>query len=297
MDVSSVVADTEKLLRRLIGEDVTLITRLDPRAPLVRIDPGQWTQLLLNLAVNARDAMPRGGTLQIRTFAESVDAQSRHPGVAQGLYAGLEVRDDGTGMTAEVRSRIFEPFFTTKPRGKGSGLGLAVVYGVVHQAGGHIEVETEPGHGTTFTILLPATRSDEDRGAAHDRERPAARGTETVLLVEDEGSVRRVATRILAGRGYRVIGASDGEEALRALDALTESPAILVTDVVMPNMDGGELASRVRLRHPSTKILFTSGYVDESITLRGVPSGGTSFLQKPYTPQMLLARVREMLDA
>jgi two-component system cell cycle sensor histidine kinase/response regulator CckA len=293
MDLSTVVADTEKLLRRLIGEDVALSTRLDHHAPPVKIDPGQWTQVILNLAVNARDAMPRGGHLAISTRADTV-GQNAIAGLEPGEYTLLEVRDDGAGMTGDVRSRIFEPFFTTKPRGKGSGLGLAVVYGVVHQAGGAIEVESEPGRGTTFTIRLPAA-APSPASAAADRERAAAGGDELVLLVEDDDTVRRVTARVLSGKGYRVVTARDGVEALHVLERLDRSPDLLLTDVVMPNLDGAELAARVIARHPRTKILFSSGYIDESITLRGV-SSGSAFLQKPCSPAVLVARVREMLD-
>jgi PAS domain S-box-containing protein len=293
MDLSAVVADTEKLLRRLIGEDVTLTTRLDRRAPPVRIDPGQWTQVILNLAVNARDAMPRGGRLLISTRAHTV-TRGAIPGLEPGEHTVLEVKDDGAGMTGEVRSRIFEPFFTTKPGGKGSGLGLAVVYGVVHQAGGSIEVESEPDRGTTFRIHLPAA-APAPLSVAADRERALRGGDELILLVEDDDTVRRVTARVLAGNGYRVVNARDGAEALGVLERLERSPDLLLTDVVMPNLDGAELAARVKALHPRTKVLFSSGYIDESITLRGVSSGG-SFLQKPYSPAVLIARVREMLD-
>ncbi|MBN8609751.1 MAG: PAS domain S-box protein [Deltaproteobacteria bacterium] len=293
MDLSTVVADTEKMLRRLIGEDVTLVTRLDRSAPPVKIDPGQWAQVVLNLAVNARDAMPRGGRLEIVTRAANV-GPGAHPGLLPGEHTVLEVRDDGAGMSADVRSRIFEPFFTTKPRGKGSGLGLAVVYGVVHQAGGVIDVESEPGRGAAFTIHLPAAAPSPLVGPA-DGERATRGGSERVMLVEDDDSVRRVTARVLASKGYQVLTARDGLDAMNAIRQLREGPDLLVTDVVMPNLDGAELAARVSELHPRTKVLFTSGYIDESITLRGV-SSGTSFLQKPYSPAVLVARVREILD-
>ena len=298
VDLAGVVSDTQKLLRRLIGEDVELSVRLDSAAAPVRVDPGQWTQVLLNLAVNARDAMPTGGTLRIETRAVVADGAllRAHPALREGVYAVLSVTDSGGGMTPEVRARLFEPFFTTKPRGKGTGLGLAVVYGVVHQAGGEIEVDSAPGRGTTFTVYVPAVNAAvlSVPEAFTTSMRP---GREVVLLVEDEAAVRRVAGRILTAKGYRVIAAANGREALAALEGYDGPLDLLLTDVVMPALDGAALAREVRARFPEARVLFASGYVDESITLRGVAGEGASFLQKPYSPGVLLQRIREILDA
>jgi two-component system cell cycle sensor histidine kinase/response regulator CckA len=251
LDLATVVADTEKLLRRLIGEDVDLTVRLDSAAAPVRVDPGQWTQVLLNLAVNARDAMPTGGRLRIATRAVVADEAllRTHPALREGVHAVLEVSDSGGGMSPEVRARVFEPFFTTKPRGKGTGLGLAVVYGVVQQAGGVIEVDSAAGRGTTFTLYVPAVSAAvyhlADAFAASMRP-----GREVVLLVEDEAAVRRVADRILTAKGYRVITAANGREALHALEGYDGALDLVLTDVVMPELDGAALAGAVRARFP-----------------------------------------------
>ena len=298
VDLSAVVGDTEKMLRRLIGEDVLLITNLCPARCPVRIDAGQWGQVLLNLAVNARDAMPRGGRLTIETTCVDLDGpfQRTHPTAAPGRYAKLAIADTGCGMTPEIQSRIFEPFFTTKGRGKGTGLGLAVVYGIVQQSGGLIDVTSEPGAGTVFTIYLPTVT---DTPAVRGEVVPSSdfAGTETILLVEDEDAVRRVATRVLERKGYHVLGAADGRDAVELLERHEAPVDLLLSDVVLPTMDGPSVAEAVRMRHPNVRVLYASGYMDDAVTRRGVLAEEGAFLQKPYQPTVLLRRVREMLDA
>jgi two-component system cell cycle sensor histidine kinase/response regulator CckA len=294
--LATVLDDAETMLRRLIGEDV-ILTTINNCACAIKVDPGQWAQVLLNLAVNARDAMPHGGHLTIETRSVDLDEayQRAHPTVVPGRYALLRVSDTGAGMSAEVRSRIFEPFFTTKANGQGTGLGLAVVYGIVQQSGGHIEVESEPGVGTTFQILVPTTAetvaAERDAGSA-----PSVRGKETILLVEDEAAVRKIATRTLRAIGYTVLEAADGVEALRVLETNRGAVSLLMTDVVMPNMDGHELTEVVRGRYPAIKVLYTSGYTTDAVVRRGVLQSEVAFLQKPYGPAMLRRRIREVLD-
>jgi PAS domain S-box-containing protein len=295
-DLATVVTDTAQMLRRLIGEDVVLTT-LDAGTCRVRIDAGQWSQVLINLALNARDAMPQGGHLTVETRSVDLDAayQRAHPAVTAGRFAMLRVSDTGEGMSAHVRSRIFEPFFTTREQGQGTGLGLAVVYGIVQQSGGHIDVESEPGAGTTFRIYLPALHeavSPAPVGA------PGAgpRGHETILLVEDEVAVRKVATRALRATGYTVLEAGDGEEALRTLERHAGAVNLLMTDVVMPRMDGKQLTEAVRARYPQIRVLYTSGYTNDAVVRRGVLQAEVAFLQKPYAPGVLRKRIREVLD-
>jgi two-component system, cell cycle sensor histidine kinase and response regulator CckA len=295
LDLNIIVHNAERMLGRLLGEDVALATELDPALPLVRVDPGHWASILINLAVNARDAMPKGGSLTLRTRAVFFDdAQAQKRIVHPGPYALLEMSDTGTGLSPEVQARIFEPFFTTKSTGKGTGLGLAVVHGIVQQSGGHIEVESELGVGTTFRIFLPAVTEVE---ADHEEVVSSASlgGRETICLVEDEESVRRVAVRGLQSHGFTVISANNGEDALRVLAEHPGSVDLLVTDVVMPNMGGRRLAEEVAFRYPATKVLYTSGYTDDAVVRHGISHAEVAFLQKPYTPRALLARVREVL--
>lgn len=284
------VANLRKMLARLIGEHIRLVTVSDPDLAVVRADPSQLDQVLINLAVNARDAMPKGGTLTI---------QCRNGAGADGTgrFVRLTVTDTGCGMTPEVQARIFEPFFTTKGQGKGTGLGLATVFGVVEQSGGRIEVESKLGIGTTFRIDLPAT------GAAPANETgalPAAgpgHGTETILLVEDEEAVRTMALHALQSSGYAVLDAENGEQALRAVEEFGVPIKLLVTDVVMPGIDGRELADRLSAAQPSVRVLYMSGYTDDEIVRRGVATQSVHFLPKPFTPAALTRRVREVLDA
>jgi PAS domain S-box-containing protein len=286
LDVNEAVSQAESMLRRLIGEDIRLIVELDPNAWPVTIDPGHLGQVLMNLSVNARDAMPLGGTLIIRTL-------NLEPGGHRTVC--LRVSDTGVGMSPETRARVFEPFFTSKGVGKGTGLGLAVVHGIVEQCRGRIEVESEVGRGTTFSIHLPA--SDRAGAAAADAATHGPRtGHESILLVEDEASLRQLAARALRAQGFSVLLAGDGAEALRLLETHRQPLDLLVTDVVMPHMDGRELADRLRARMPGLKVLFLSGYMDDALLRRGVFEAHETLLQKPFTPNALAQRVREVLD-
>ncbi len=282
LDVNDRVREAESMLRRMIGEDINLIVELDADVWPVTIDPGHLGQVLMNLSVNARDAMPRGGTLVIRT-------------VNVEQHVCLRVTDTGVGMPPEMVERVFEPFFTSKGVGKGTGLGLAVVHGIVEQSGGRIEVESQPGRGTTFSIYLPASSVAEP--SLVEASGPAPRdGHEAILLVEDEASLRQLAARALRARGFTVRLAADGAEALKVLEAHPEPLDLLVTDVVMPNMDGRELADRLRARMPGLKVLFLSGYMDDALLRRGVFEANETLLQKPFTPSSLAQRVCEVLD-
>ena len=301
IDFNALVGETERMLHRLLGEDIELTASLDGGIANVRVDPGQWDQVLVNLAVNARDAMTGCGRLTIETRDARVDAtavESLLHGVRPGRYVKLTITDTGSGMSRDVLSRIFEPFFTTKGVGRGTGLGLAVVYGIVKQSGGHIDVHSKVGAGTTFTILVPTVDAAIDEGAACRAVSPPLRATrgETILLVEDEDALRRMAARTLEKQGYSVLQASSGPEALRVLEAHRSTVDLLVTDVVMPTMDGRELAERVHKLRPSILVLFTSGYTEDAILHRGVEAAHVAFLQKPYAPAALAGRVREVLQ-
>jgi PAS domain S-box-containing protein len=298
LDLNALVEDSARLLRRLIGEDVVLLVRPDPALPPVHADPGQLEQVLMNLVVNARDAMPTGGRLRVETraVAHAPDDPARPPGRRPGWYAELCVSDTGHGMTDEVKGKVFEPFFTTKGVGKGTGLGLAVVHGVVEQSGGHIAVESAVGAGTTFRLLFPAAE------AADARTGPGAsgvtrRGTETVLLVEDEAAVRRIARLALEGQGYAVLDAGGGAEAIALAAGHPDPIHALVTDVVMPGMNGRQLAEALRAARPGLRVLYMSGYTDDAVVRHGVFEAADAFLQKPFTPLGLARKVREVLDA
>ena len=295
---NAVVADAEGMLRRVMGEDVQLETRLAPDLWAVKADPGQIQQVLVNLAVNARDAMPDGGRLTIETRnVELGEAHTQaHLDARAGAHVLLAVSDTGSGMTDAVKARIFEPFFTTKGIGKGTGLGLATVYGIVRQSGGHIVVRTEIGEGTSFEVFLPRAGESEAAGLQESTAPVRHEGTETILVVEDESQVRTLIRRSLAARGYRVIDAADGEEALRIAERRAAPIHLLVTDVVMPGLSGRDVAVRLRTPHPETRVLFLSGYTDDAVVQRGVLEEGASFLQKPFTPETLAARVRDILN-
>ena len=300
LNPNDVVHGIEKMLRRLIGENFDLATALDPSAGQVKADPGQIEQVLLNLVVNARDAMPEGGRITIATVRAQIDevaAAAQGKALAPGDYVVLSVSDNGVGMSSEVRLRIFEPFFTTKPSGKGSGLGLATVYGIVTQSGGHITVYSEPGFGSTFKVYLPFVAPASTHAAeAASIERPRE-GSETVLIAEDDEAVRALATEILQRYGYTVLAARNGEEALFLAERFEGLIQLVVTDVVMTGMDGPTLVERLRARHPALRVLFTSGYTGEAVQRRGVLASGAPFLEKPFTAAGLARKVRDALDA
>ncbi|HUU12871.1 MAG TPA: ATP-binding protein, partial [Terriglobia bacterium] len=300
LDLNAVVTNVDKMLRRLIGEDIELATHLGPDLGRVKADPGQIEQVIMNLAVNARDAMPQGGKLIIETANVELDeAYVRdHVAVTPGPYVMLAMSDTGIGMDKETQAYIFEPFFTTKEKGKGTGLGLATVYGIVKQSGGHIWLYSEPDQGTTFKIYLPTVPQAVSKAveAAPER-RSLRRGSETILLVEDEEGVRDLARRILELKGYKVITASNPTVAAQVFERHEGPIHLLLTDVVMPTMSGRQLAEHLALICPGLKVLYMSGYTDNAIVPHGILEGGTAFLQKPFTPDSLTHKVREVLDA
>lgn len=298
LDLNSLVRQTEKMLRRLIGEDIALTMNLAPALGLVKADPTQMGQVLMNLVVNARDAMPTGGQLTITTRNMELGPSLAHPqsGALPGAGVLLMVRDTGCGMDEVTRERLFEPFFTTKEVGKGTGLGLATVYGIVQQSGGTIEVDSRPGQGSTFKITLP--RHAPQLGVI-DSSLPGLEafpcGKGTLLVVEDEDSLRALGVRTLRTAGYTVLEARDGEEALRVFERCSDPIALLVTDVVMPKMSGRQLAECVAVVSPSTKVLYMTGYTDDTVLRHGVRDAGVALLQKPFTPSTLATRVHELL--
>ena len=298
LNLNTIVAELGKLLRPLIGEDIELITRLEPRLGLIKADSGQIEQVIMNLAINARDAMPSGGTLLIET--NNVDLDHAHSleqvDVQAGAYIMLAISDTGSGMDAATQARIFEPFFTTKEQGKGTGLGLATVYGIVNQSGGHIWVYSEPQHGSCFKIYLPRV---EEPIAAALAEAPAqsSHGAGTILLVEDEPALRALAARILRHQGYHVLEAADGGIALGLAAKHTEPIDLLLTDVIMPaGFSGRQLAEQLTSQDMNLKVLYMSGYTDDAITHHGMLDAGVAFLQKPFTPADLLRKVRQALE-
>jgi PAS domain S-box-containing protein len=304
LDLNAVLAGIQRMLERLLGVTIVLVTFPGRDVGRIRADAAQVEQMILNLAVNARDAMPEGGTLTIRTANATLDGHRarRRGGVRPGEYVALEVTDTGVGMDAETRARLFEPFFTTKGPGKGTGLGLSTVYGIVSQSGGHIHVESEPGRGASFLVLFPRVAADAEAAAAAPAppasagEPTAARG-ETLLLVEDARRVRAVLREILEMHGYRVLEARNGPEALRVSAAHPGAIDLLVTDVVMPHMSGAELAQRLTALRPSLRVLYVSGYADDATVRHGAAGAGRAFLAKPFTPDALAGLVRRLLDA
>lgn len=293
-ELNDVVTDIKKMVLRLIGEHIELRGMLSPRSTRVKADPGQIEQVIMNLAVNARDAMPGGGALTLETARISVHDAERE--VPPGEYVALTVRDTGCGMTDEVKAHIFEPFFTTKERGKGTGLGLATSFGIVKQSGGYIVVSSEHNRGTAFTIYLPSV---EATLSAPPSVRPATQqpgGTESILLVEDEASLRRLTALVLRRLGYTVLEAANGEEGLRLGADPSHRISLVITDVVMPKMDGQSMCEQIRAAGASPRFLFCSGYTNDAIVHHGVLESHIAFLQKPYTPMTLALKVREVLD-
>ncbi len=297
MSLNRLVEGLQDMLHRLLGEEIQIETRLEPALGSVRADPDQMEQVLLNLAVNARDAMPRGGTLRIETSNEGAEGRGAGPPpLPPGATVVLRVADSGIGMDAATRAHIFDPFFTTKDVGHGTGLGLSTVYGIVKQSDGAIRVESEPGRGTVFTIHLPRVDGIPAAGAPEEPPAAAEGGREAILLVEDEASVRVLARETLRERGYTVLEAGDGEEALAVAGRHPEEIHLLLTDVVMPRLRGRALADRLRPGRPRLKVLYISGYPDETIAQHGVLEPGVPFLEKPFAPEALLRRVRQVLD-
>ncbi|MBI3967767.1 MAG: PAS domain S-box protein [Chloroflexi bacterium] len=298
LDPNEVVRGLEPLLRRIIGEDVQLLTVLGEDVQRIRADGGQLEQVIMNLAVNARDAMPQGGALNVETATVELDAAAlRGRDLQPGAYVMLAVSDTGTGMDAATKARIFEPFFTTKEKGKGTGLGLAMVYGIVEASGGHIDVFSELGLGTTFKLFLPAVPLSEVPAETSEELGDVPRGSETVLLVEDEPVVRNLAAETLVGLGYEVLIAPDGDAALHLAGDHAGRIHLVLTDVVMPGTNGRALADRLASHLPDLRVLYMSGYTDESIARHGIVEPGLSFLQKPFTAERLARKVREVLDA
>jgi PAS domain S-box-containing protein len=298
LDLNAALADVQSMLTRLIGEDIRIVTAFDPGLGRVFADPGQMEQVLVNLVVNARDAMPAGGALVLETSNVDLDETyaRTHPGSTVGPHVRLAVSDTGHGMDAATASRVFEPFFTTKPRGKGTGLGLATVHGIVQQSGGHVDVYSEPGHGSTFKIYLPRVEGQEAAPADDVVRVEPQRGSETIVLVEDEDGLRALIREVLEDAGYRVVEAADPERGLAAVRAETRGIDLLMTDVILPQMRGNELADRVREISPQARVLFMSGYTDEAIGQHAVLAPGSPFLQKPFSLAALLAKVRAVLE-
>ena len=298
VDVNTLIRQLEKLLRRLISEDVELVTALAADLQPVRVDPASIEQILVNLAVNARDAMPVGGRLTIETSNVEIDEAYTltHVSMKAGPYVMLAVGDTGRGMDAATRARVFEPFFTTKEQGRGSGLGLATVYGIVKQSGGFIWVYSEVNHGTVFKVYLPPAKTRAVPRTSDVRPHDTAHGWETVLLVEDEDAVRALAREVLRRHGYIVLEARHGVDALRVAERHPDTIHLMVTDVVMPHMSGREVAERLNTVRPTMKVLFMSGYTDHALMHREL-APGAAFLQKPFTPEVFARKVRSVLDS
>jgi hypothetical protein len=297
LNVNAVIVNTEKMLRHVIGEDIHLMLNLARDAGNIRADPGHIEQAVVNLAVNARDAMPLGGQLAIETANVRLDETyaRTHSGVQPGGFVMIAVSDSGHGMDAETRRRIFEPFFTTKESGKGTGLGLATVYGMVKQCGGDIWVYSEPGQGATFKLYFPRVADPAEDAAAEVADPPVAVGGETILVVEDDQAVRELTVRTLQRIGYQVLTAASGAEALEVSKAHPGCIAVLLTDVVMPNMSGTQLADRLLAARPAMKVLYLSGYTASTVVHHGVLDPGVDFLPKPFSREALARKIREIL--
>ena len=298
LDVNAVIVELEKMLRPLIGEDIELGLSLNAILGKVMVDPAQIDQVIMNLAVNSRDAMPQGGRLTIETADVELDEEyaSKHVTVRPGSYVMLAVSDTGVGMDNETQTHMFEPFFTTKEKGKGTGLGLATVYGIVKQSGGYIWVYSEPGKGTTFKIYLPRVEAGTPEAEAERVSPSALKGEEIVLVVEDEGMLRELACEFLQSSGYTVLEAGNGSKAVEISRGHRGPIHLLMTDAIMPGMSGRELAQRLHEERPETKVLYVSGYTDDSVLRNGLLEPGTAFLQKPFTRDSLARKVREVLD-
>jgi CheY-like chemotaxis protein len=299
ISLSDVVTAIEKLLQRIIGEDVAISTHLAPDLGLVLADSGQMEQVILNLAVNSRDAMPEGGklTIQARNTRLLQGVTQGKTELKPGDYVELTVGDTGAGMPAEVQAHIFEPFFTTKPAGKGTGLGLSTVYGIVQQAGGHVTFESVPGAGTTFRIFLPRIYAKAKAALAEEEKKTQLRGQETVLLVEDDASVCELVRTVLTSQGYTVLAARQPQEAESICREHGQGVDILLTDVIMPGMSGPELAKKIAEANSHIRVLYMSGYIDDSLLRQEIQEQGTAYLQKPFTPLSLTKKVREVLDS
>jgi signal transduction histidine kinase/ActR/RegA family two-component response regulator len=296
VDVNTVIGDMERLLRPLIGENIELVTRLSTQTGHTRADAGQLEQVIMNLVVNAKDAMPEGGKLTVQSSDVTVRHSFReHRFIHPGRYAVISVADTGHGMDKETQSRIFEPFFTTKEKGKGTGLGLSTVYGIVKQSNGYVFAQSELGAGTTFYVYLPRVEDPAEELSPAKSQQNEAGGCETVLLVEDEESVRELVRVTLVSRGYNVIEAENGECGLRVAEAFKEHIDILITDVVMPGIGGRELAKKLLLLRPGISVLYLSGYTEDAVVTQGALGPSTAFLQKPFTLQNLAKKVREVL--
>jgi signal transduction histidine kinase/ActR/RegA family two-component response regulator len=298
LDLNTLLRDLDKMLRRVIGEDIALVTLLAEDLGRTRADVGQIEQVIMNLAVNAKDAMPSGGKLTIETANVELDKSyaRSHVDVKQGHYVMFSVSDTGVGMTTEVRERIFEPFFTTKEKGKGTGLGLSTTYGIVKQSGGHIWVYSEQGKGTTFKIYLPRVNEPLEDITKDVLKEKLPRGNETILVVEDEEEVRKLTAKILERQGYRILETSNGDDALLACERRKGPIHLMLADIVMPGMSGSELAKLLKPLYPEIKILYMSGYTDNAVVRHGVLKKGVNYIQKPFTTEGLARKVREVLD-
>ncbi|MBI3651160.1 MAG: response regulator [Acidobacteria bacterium] len=298
LNLNLIMINLETMLRRIIGEDIELVLSLDPDLNQVKVDPTQMDQVILNLAVNARDAMPQGGQLILATANVTLQAEelANHGEMPPGQYVLLTIRDTGCGIDEKHLSKIFDPFFTTKETGKGTGLGLATVYGIVRQSGGYISVTSQTQHGTTFKLFFPCLEQAPDLPLTESRGEVVG-GKETILLVEDEEVVRRLAHEVLKGQGYKVLVAACGDEAISLCNQYQDSIHLLVTDVVMPQMSGAQVREHISRKCPHIRVLFMSGYMDQAITYNGIVDSVSAFIQKPFTPSALLQKIRAVLDA
>ncbi|MCZ7646031.1 MAG: ATP-binding protein [Planctomycetota bacterium] len=300
LNLNDLVQHLQQMLVRLLGEDVELRTKLAPDLWAAKVDPSQVDQIVMNLAVNARDAMPHGGGLVIETQNTVLDEAyaSKHPAVKPGEYVMLSVSDTGCGMDEETKARIFEPFFTTKEMGRGTGLGLSTVYGIVKQSSGHIWVYSVPGQGTVFKIYLPRARGEKVEAESSEEARlKSVAGAETIMVVEDEDEIRELLNQVLASHGYKVLLAENGLKALDLAAAHSGEIHLLLADVVMPKLSGRELADRFMLTRPGTRLLFMSGFTDDALANRGVLGEDAAFLEKPFSIDLLALKVRQVLDA